>query len=120
MKIIAECPSCGRHTTSAIEGLVFYYRPSLIKFRDRVMKLRPREIDIFEHLVDAHPRYVHSGVLVDDLWPHQEPDVADKSLKVHICNMRKAFKLAGMDLRIKSNGVGGYALEVVNAEANAA
>jgi len=121
MKVITECPTCGRHTTSSIEGLVFYCNPGNVKFRDKEVRLRPRQIDVFEHLVLAYPRFVNAGVIIDDLWPNTDPLEADNSLKVHICNIRKILRTAGMEIQIKNNGCGGYALEVVNnAEANAA
>ena len=122
MKIITECPSCGRHANSLIEGLSFVYATGVVEYRGRTVKMPPRLLTMLEHLVDAHPHRISACHLAEQMWPvaYGRPHIDTRRyLYVAAAQMRKALRDAGVPLNLVSCPLG-YSLESVNEDAHAA
>ena len=95
-----HCPICGWDIKSQ-QLPTFVAALSVIAHAGRSVRVSPFEIDIFELLLDAYPRAIRLDDLCKELYG---PDAGTPrqlgTLRVHVANLRKAFRDARLDLSI--------------------
>jgi DNA-binding winged helix-turn-helix (wHTH) protein len=106
-----RCPTCGSiQPDNPIRRLEFYYAEKTVSFMGRSCKLTPKQLDILEHLIDAYPRPVSADLLAAEVW--SGIDVKDITVRVHVYQMRKAFRNARLAVSVIPCWGRGYALRL--------
>ena len=93
-------------------GVTFVAATGVVTYEGRTCRLRASQLDILEHLLDAHPRPVSAAHLFALLYVDRaEADTPETNvLKKHISTMRSAFRDAGVaiDIQATRGRIGGF------------
>ena len=95
-----HCPGCGWDIKNQ-QLPTFVAALSVIAHAGRSVRVSPFEIDIFELLLDVYPRAVPLDDLCKDLYGSSVGTPRQLgTLRVHVANLRKAFRDARLDLSV--------------------
>jgi DNA-binding winged helix-turn-helix (wHTH) protein len=105
---MTQCPCCG---TSILTKLpLIDDLGDTILWKGNRVAVRPREMELFQLLLAAHPALVTYNKLMRTIWPRGQIDDPYSALQVHACNLRT--RLAGLNIRLKSKYGKGFRLEI--------
>jgi DNA-binding winged helix-turn-helix (wHTH) protein len=112
------CPQCGTSVQNATaHGVTFVAATGVVTFEGRTCVLRPMQLDILEHLLDAFPRGMSVpklfALIYSDRSDGEEP--VSNALGAHISDMRRRFRDAGVKLVITNRKGWGERSEYVLA-----
>lgn len=85
-------------TTPILEWGDLKFDPSTyeVVYGDRPLKLTPKEYSVLELLLRNGRRVLSRSVIIDSIWPLEEPPEED-TVKVHVRSLRQKLKKAGAD-----------------------
>jgi DNA-binding response OmpR family regulator len=85
-----KCPCCGA-ALEAVKPRVDFNSNTLL-VGDKVLKLRPKEVEVMSMLIEAFPRVVTTDRLIAGAWGHREPDSAYSCLKQYMWRLRNTLE----------------------------
>lgn len=95
---MSTCPCCGQNMR--VDRPLLDLNNNVLVFRDNAVKLGPQPAELAAILLEAYPRTVPRGVIIERLWGVREPAFADNIVRINTCRLRK--KLAPLGISVEA------------------
>lgn len=101
------CPHCGSPIYEI--GVEFIFAENVLRAGGRECKLRPTQMRMLEHLIDAYPRALANEALHAALYEDRDDGNTPtmSNLSSQVMDMRKRFREHGLPIDVVSVGTSG-------------
>lgn len=101
------CPHCGSPIYEI--GVEFIFAENVLRAGGRECKLRPTQMRMLEHLIDAYPRALANEALHAALYEDRDDGNTPTmgNLSSQVMDMRKRFREHGLPIDVVSVGTSG-------------
>lgn len=101
------CPHCGSPIYEI--GVEFIFAENVVRAGEMTCRLRPTQMQMLEHLIDAYPRALATEALHAAIYEDRNEDnlPAANTLTAQVSDMRKRLREARMPIDVMSVGTTG-------------